>query len=83
MITANKLRTAKRTMRTLLAGTCSPQGLSPPAWSATADATETGGRAFYTNQQFLEDIALNNSRRSRSRMQSRRSAWCLKACPTA
>ena len=74
--------TTKRALQKLLAGTCSPQGFVTTSLIATADATETRLPRIHTNQQFLEDIAISNSR-SRSKMRSRCSAWCSTACPIA
>src|SRR5262245_38723268 len=61
MITADTFRSAKRTMRTLLAGTVLAAGLVSTALIATAGATETRLPRVTTNQQFLEDIALNDT----------------------
>jgi hypothetical protein len=61
MITANTLRSAKRTMRTLLAGTVLAVGLVTTGLITTAGATETRLPRIHTNQQFVEDIALNNA----------------------
>ncbi|MBX9777595.1 MAG: hypothetical protein K2Y71_24715 [Xanthobacteraceae bacterium] len=65
MITANTLRSAKRTMRTLLAATVLATGLVAGLLTtgliATAGATESRLPRIHTNQQFLEDIALSNT----------------------
>ena len=53
------LRSATRMMRTLLAGTALAAGLVTTL-VASADATENNRPRIHTNQQFLEDIALNN-----------------------
>jgi hypothetical protein len=56
----NTLRSATRMVRTLLAGTAIAAGLVATL-VATADATEDRRPRVSTNQQFLEDIALDNS----------------------
>jgi hypothetical protein len=66
MITADTLRSAKRIMRTSLAGTALAAGLFAAGLVttdliATAGATESRLPRIHTNQQFLEDIALNNT----------------------
>jgi hypothetical protein len=66
MITADTLRSAKRIMRTSLAGTALAAGLFAASLVttdliATAGATESRLPRIHTNQQFLEDIALNNT----------------------
>lgn len=62
MSTINPLRSATRMMRTLLAGTVLATGLLVAGLAAadSAAANETTPRVT-TNQQFLEDIALNNT----------------------
>jgi hypothetical protein len=54
------LRSATRMMRTLLAGTALAAGLVTTL-AVSADATENRRPRIYTNQQFLEDVALNNT----------------------
>ena len=51
----------KRTLQSLMAGTMLAAGFVTTSLVATADATENQRPRVYTNQQFLEDIALNNS----------------------
>ena len=51
----------KRTLRSLMAGTMLAAGLLTTSLLTTADATENRRPRIHTNQQFLEDLALNNT----------------------
>ena len=53
--------TTKRSLRNLLAGTMLAAGFVTTGLIATADATENRRPRIHTNQQFLEDVALNNT----------------------
>ena len=51
----------KRTLQSLMAGTMLAAAFLTTSLAATADATETKRPRIHTNQQFLEDVALNNT----------------------
>lgn len=61
MITLDTFHAARRTMRTLLAGTVLAAGLVTTSIVASADASETRLPRVHTNQQFLEDLAVANT----------------------
>jgi hypothetical protein len=61
MITNKAPRTAKRILRSLLAGTMLAAGLLGTGLVATAGANETGRPRIHTNQQFLEDLAVKDT----------------------
>ena len=81
MTNINPLRSARRTLRSLLAGTALAASLVATSLVATADATENSRPRIHTNQQFLEDLALNNTLKVNDALSVFR--WCSKACPTA